>query len=358
MLVRLGKSHSQHTLTTKKQLMSSVSRLVLPRLQGKKSVPVQRKSEDLQGIRRYSVYRTIGTGAFARVKLARHKVTGEVVALKIMSKAVVLNRNQLKHVLTERRVLSQLRHPFIVQYKDGFQDQYFLYIVLEYVQGGDLYSLMAHQGDIEEPQAKFYACELFCALSYLHSQNVVYRDLKPENILITPTGHIKLSDFGFAKIVTDRSFTLCGTPEYLAPEIITKEGHNQQCDWWALGILLHEMLLGAGPFQATDPFELYEQILTKPVKLSPLLSPSASALLEMLLVKNPNARADETQIRNSEYFSGVDWKQVAGLRLQPRYRPRVKGLLDSSHFDKYHEAGLPIDEKTLTDSALFADFSR
>ena len=188
------------------------------------------KQQPLQGLARYSLLRTIGTGTFSRVKLAMDQLTNETVAVKIISKSWALRRKQLKHVLEERRILAQLHHPFIVDFKGTFQDQFYLYLVLEYVQGGELYSLLARTERIEAHDAKIYACEVFSALTYLHSKHIVYRDLKPENILITTTGHIKLADFGLAKVVKDRTFTLCGTPQYLAPEVINARGHNEQCD--------------------------------------------------------------------------------------------------------------------------------
>ena len=360
MLARLGKSSSHKTLPVKAAQRDNKPAVRLPKLKASASRPVLKepvREVDTKGLGRYVLCRTVGTGAFARVRLALDKVSGEVVVLKIMSKSLVLRRKQLDHVLTERELLSQLRHPFIVQYKAAFQDQHFLYMVLEYVQGGELYSVLAREGFVEEHDAKVYACEVLSALAYLHSQHIVYRDLKPENVLLTSSGHVKLSDFGFAKVVTERTYTLCGTPEYLAPEIINREGHNEQCDWWALGVLLHEMVLGQAPFQASSPFELYEQILTKEVQLPDQVPFATRQLITQLLIKDPRQRSNEAQIRSSAYFAGVNWEQVAQLRLQPRYRPQVTNRSDSSHFEKYPETGLPIDEKLYTDAALFAGYS-
>lgn len=315
-----------------------------------------RPKKQLQGLDRFSLLRTIGTGTFARVKLARNKLTNEVVVLKVISKSWVLRRNQLNHVVAERKILSCLRDPFIVGYKCSFQSHFFLYLVLEYVQGGELYSLLTQAGQIDAHDAKIYACEVFSALTYLHSKRIVYRDLKPENLLITTSGHMKLADFGLAKIVKERTFTVCGTPQYMAPEVINGEGHDLMCDWWALGILLFEMISGQCPYEAPSPLELYEQILTAETQFAPDFPSDARNLVETLLEKDPSKRASKVAIRNSAYFAGVDWDQVKQLELSPYYRPEVNDPLDPSHFDKYPESGLPIDEMKPTEAALFADF--
>ena len=362
---RLSYSSSQHlvpcrlqgspTSLTKVAHLPAI-RVNLARKSFAHSLPTHRRVEEPQGLNRYSLYRTIGTGSFARVKLAMDKVTSEVVVVKIISKALVLKRRQLTHVREEKKQLERLRHPFLVGYRAGFQDQFFLYFVLEYVQGGELYTELAKTGFIDPHDAKVYVCEVVCALSYLHSKQLAYRDIKPENILLTSTGHIKLTDFGFLKEVVDRTYTLCGTPEYLAPEIINREGHNGQCDWWALGVLLYEMLVGRPPFQAPSPFDLYEQILTAEVQFPVTLTRDTRAFIEILLVKDQHRRATEPQIKANAYFVGVNWDQVEQGRLQPHYRPRLKNPFDASCFDKYPESNLPMDEMKTTDTTLFSDF--
>ena len=317
---------------------------------------IRAHSEELQSLYRYSLMRTIGTGSFSRVRVAVEKLTNEVVAIKIISKSMVLRRNQLNHILEERKLLASLQHPFIVEFKGAFQDPYFLYFVMEFVQGGDLYGLLVQQGAIEAYDAKVYISEIFCGLAYLHSKHVVYRDLKPENILLTSSGHIKLADLGFAKETHEKTYTLCGTPQYLAPEMISREGHDQQCDWWAMGVLLYEMLIGTAPFDADSPYGLYEEILTAEVQFPLELPREVRALIGILLVKDPKKRGNERQIRASAYFAGVKWDQVEQFGLQPMYRPRVKNSFDTSCFDKYEENDLPVDEKKPTAAALFSGF--
>lgn len=361
-MARLVKSKSQRYFSSTKQqplpsLRSPIGSTLFPPLHtGLSRAIVKTKPVEVKGLQRYTLLRTIGTGAFARVRLAIDKVTTDVVVVKVISKGMVVRRKQLDHVIWERRILEQIHHPFIVKSKEAFQDQFFLYIVLEYVQGGELYSLLAQQGSIPTHDTHVYICEIYSALAYLHSQRIVYRDLKPENLLLTASGHIKLADLGFAKVVEGRTYTVCGTPEYLAPEIINREGYNEACDWWALGVLLHEMVLGKAPFTASNPYELYEKILTETVHFPTNLPQNTRNLIEILLIKDPNKRASELEIRNSAYFEGVIWEDVEKCRLQPNYRPKVKSPYDASCFERYTEGNLPIDVKIHTEMALFEGF--
>lgn len=191
---------------------------------------------------------TLGTGTFGRVRLCLHKSTGNYYAIKCLKKSEVLRMKQVEHILAEASILGSIRHPFIVNMLKTFQDDKRLYIVLEYVVGGELFSHLRKAGKFPNDVAKFYAAEVILAFEYIHSMDILYRDLKPENLLLDVGGHIKITDFGFAKKVPERTFTLCGTPEYLAPEIIQSKGHGKAVDWWALGILTYEMLVGYPPF--------------------------------------------------------------------------------------------------------------
>ena len=172
----------------------------------------------------------------------------------------ILHQRQLEHIKSEVRILSTVSHPFIVNFLGHMQNPRRLYMLFEYVSGGELFSHLRHEGVLREPAARFYASEIVLALEYLHGLDVVYRDLKPENLLLSASGHIKLTDFGFAKCVPDRTHSLCGTPEYLAPEIIQGTGHGKGVDWWALGILIYEMLAGYPPFNAETQQGIYAKI--------------------------------------------------------------------------------------------------
>lgn len=178
---------------------------------------------------------TVGTGTFGRVVLVKQKQTLKYYALKIMSIAEVLRLKQVEHVRNEKEILSKVKHPFIIELVWTKHDNRFLYMLLDWICGGELFSYLRRSVKFSAEVAQFYSCEILSAIEYLHSLNIVYRDLKPENLLIDHEGHIKLTDFGFAKVIKDRTWTLCGTPEYLAPEIILSKGHGRGVDFWAIG---------------------------------------------------------------------------------------------------------------------------
>jgi protein kinase X len=197
---------------------------------------------------------TFGTGTFGRVRLVKSLEDDRYYALKVMKKARIAKLKQLEHVQNEVRIMSHVRSPLMVELYAVFQDDNSLYMLLEYIPGGELFSHLRRQEKFAFAVYQFYAAEIVAAIQILHELNVMYRDIKPENILIHKDGHIRLSDFGFAKILdtSDRTFTLCGTPEYLAPEIIQGVGHGTSVDWWALGVLVFELLAGYAPFSNGD----------------------------------------------------------------------------------------------------------
>uniref|UniRef100_H3AHE2 non-specific serine/threonine protein kinase n=1 Tax=Latimeria chalumnae TaxID=7897 RepID=H3AHE2_LATCH len=204
---------------------------------------------------------TVGTGTFGRVFLLKDKKTRAFFALKAMSIPDVIRLKQEQHVHNEKSVLKEVNHPFVIRLYWTNHDERFLYMLMEYVPGGELFSYLRNMGRFNNSTGLFYSAEIVCAIEYLHSKEIVYRDLKPENILLDRYGHIKLTDFGFAKKLVDRTWTLCGTPEYLAPEVIQSKGHGRAVDWWALGVLIFEMLSGFPPFFDDNPFGIYQKIL-------------------------------------------------------------------------------------------------
>jgi hypothetical protein len=187
---------------------------------------------------------TLGTGSFGRVRLAKHIPTGKICAVKMLKKSEIIRLKQVEHILAEKAILQSLDHPFIVNLHGSFQDRKYLYLIMEFVVGGEFFTHLRRAGRFNNDSSCFYAAQIVLIFQYLHSKDVVYRDLKPENLLLDHTGNIKLTDFGFAKKVDYRTWTLCGTPEYIAPEILLNKGHGKPVDWWALGILIYEMLAG------------------------------------------------------------------------------------------------------------------
>lgn len=291
----------------------------------------------------FDVIKTIGTGTFGRVCLCREKATNTYAAMKILAIDDVIRLKQVEHVKNEKNILQQVRHPFIVNLRWHYRDNCNLYMLFDYVCGGELFSYLRNAGRFTTSTGNFYTTEIVVALEYLHSQSVVYRDLKPENLLLDRDGHLKITDFGFAKILNDRTWTLCGTPEYLAPEIIQSKGHNKAVDWWALGVLIYEMLAGYPPFFDDNPFGIYEKILAGKIEWPRHIDPVAKDLIKKLLVSDRtkrlgNMKNGSEDIKRHRWFKGIDWQDVYYRKLKPPIVPRITYEGDTRNFDEYPEA--------------------
>ncbi|XP_023611214.1 serine/threonine-protein kinase Sgk3 isoform X5 [Myotis lucifugus] len=242
----------------------------------------------------FDFLKVIGKGSFGKVLLAKRKLDGKFYAVKVLQKKIVLNRREQKHIMAERNVLlKNVKHPFLVGLHYSFQTTEKLYFVLDFVNGGELFFHLQRERSFPEHRARFYAAEIASALGYLHSIKIVYRDLKPENILLDSVGHVVLTDFGLCKegiAISDTTTTFCGTPEYLAPEVIRKQPYDNTVDWWCLGAVLYEMLYGLPPFYCRDVAEMYDNILHKPLNLRPGVSLTAWSILEELLEKDRQNR--------------------------------------------------------------------
>lgn len=313
---------------------------------------VSDRNNNISGVRRkqpkeydlddFQILKTIGTGTFGRVCLCRDKVTDKYWAMKILAMADVIRLKQIEHVKNEKNILHEIDHPFIVNMRWHAKDDCCLYMLFEYVSGGELFSYLRNAGRFDNGTANFYACEIVLALEYLHQLQIVYRDLKPENLLLDRDGHLKITDFGFAKKLKDRTWTLCGTPEYLAPEIIQSKGHNKAVDWWALGVLIYEMVVGYPPFYDDNPFGIYEKILSGKIEWSRHIEPIAKDLVKKLLVQDRTKRLGNMKngaedIKRHRWFKHLDWDVVINKKLKPPIVPKFVFEGDTSNFDDYPE---------------------
>ncbi|GAA6003985.1 cAMP-dependent protein kinase [Rhodotorula paludigena] len=308
-----------------------------------------RRGEDLGlTLGDFDMLDTLGTGTFGRVILARLRTSPSrpqqqqplYFAMKVLEKNTVVRLRQVEHVNSERSTLAHVRHPFVVNLFCTFQDEQNLYMLLEYVQGGELFSHLRRAGRFSADVARFYIANIILVLEHLHEQDIIYRDLKPENLLIDSTGHIKVTDFGFAKYVPERTWTLCGTPEYLAPEIITATGHGAAADWWALGVLLFELLAGYPPFFADNPLEIYEKILQGKYGVPRVIDPLAKDLIRRLLTADltkrlGNLKGGAEDVKNHPWFQGVDWDAVSRREIRAPIIPLTSVPGDISHYERY-----------------------
>ncbi|XP_058570320.1 cAMP-dependent protein kinase catalytic subunit PRKX [Neofelis nebulosa] len=299
---------------------------------------------------------TVGTGTFGRVQLVKEKTAKHFFALKVMSIPDVIRLKQEQHVHNEKSVLKEVSHPFLVKLFWTCHDERFLYMLMEFVPGGELFSYLRKRGRFSSSTGLFYSAEIVCAIEYLHSKEIVYRDLKPENILLDRDGHIKLTDFGFAKKLVDKTWTLCGTPEYLAPEVIQSKGHGRAVDWWALGILIFEMHSGFPPFFDDNPFGIYQKILAGKIDFPRHLDFSVKDLIKKLLVVDRTRRLGNMKngaedVKRHRWFRTVDWEAVPQRKLKPPIVPKLCGEGDTSNFEAYPDndwnAAPPVSPKDL-----------
>ena len=292
----------------------------------------------------FKLLKVLGKGAFGKVMLVAAKDSGKLYAMKSLSKAVLAERGEVVHTKTERKTLVDTHHPFLVHLHFAFQSPAKLYLVMDYCNGGELFFHLKQAGRFGEPRAMLYAAEIASALEHLHAKKVIYRDLKPENVLLDHEGHIRVTDFGLAKDameLDDQTHTFCGTPDYLAPEVIKNAGHGRGVDWWSLGTMIYEMLSGLPPFYSENFNIMYDRILRAPLAFSPenCFTATARDLLEGLLQKEPEKRlgsgeSDGAELRTHAWFAPIDWEKLLARELRPEFRPNVQGATDTSNFDE------------------------
>lgn len=310
----------------------------------------------------FEMIRTVGTGTFGRVQLVLHRPSNTFYALKTMSIKRVIESKQVEHVRNEKNILTRINHPFLVRLQWTTHTNALLYLLLEYLPGGELFQMMRKNEKFDAKTAIFYASEVLLGLDYLHHMDILYRDLKPENILLDGEGHIRLVDFGFAKETRERTFTLCGTVDYLAPEVIQNRGHHKASDWWALGVLIYEMLAGYPPFYDTDQFVTYQKILSGKIEFPRHFDYAAKQVLRRLLnidqsLRIGSAKNGGDEIKREQWFVGVSWSDMYDRKIEPPIKPTVASAGDTTNFDSYDECDIrQTPQAAKFEVQLFKDF--
>ncbi|XP_033000054.1 ribosomal protein S6 kinase alpha-2 isoform X3 [Lacerta agilis] len=319
----------------------------------------------------FELLKVLGQGSYGKVFLVR-KVkgsdAGQLYAMKVLRKATLKVRDRVRSKM-ERDILAEVNHPFIVKLHYAFQTEGKLYLILDFLRGGDLFTRLSKEVMFTEEDVKFYLAELALALDHLHGLGIIYRDLKPENILLDEEGHIKITDFGLSKEAIDhdkRAYSFCGTIEYMAPEVVNRRGHTQSADWWSFGVLMFEMLTGSLPFQGKDRKETMALILKAKLGMPQFLSTEAQSLLRALFKRNPSNRLGAgldgvEEIKRHPFFATIDWNKLYRKEIMPPFKPAVGRPEDTFHFDPEFTSRTPTDSPGVPPSAnahnLFRGFS-
>jgi serine/threonine protein kinase len=305
----------------------------------------------------------LGKGSFGKVLLVRYKRNNELYALKILQKEMIRRKQQISHTKTERIILEKMQNPFIVSLKYAFQTEENLYLVTDFLQGGELCYHLRKEKRFSEPKMKFYVCQIILAIEHLHKNNIIYRDLKPENILFDKEGNIKVTDFGLSKIINNennRAYTICGTPEYLAPEILMQKGYDKSVDWWSLGALVYEMLVGVSPFKTKNNKLINIGTYLKNVEIPVGISEAAGSLIRGLLQVETQKRLgygerDAEDVKQHCFFKEINWENVFEKKIKQPFKPRLINELDLSYFDKRFTAEKNIDSISDQEQLSFVD---
>ncbi|KAJ3413318.1 Serine/threonine kinase [Chytridiales sp. JEL 0842] len=310
----------------------------------RQSVPIPAGMQAKVSIDDFHFECVLGRGAFGKVMLAKEKQTGNYYAIKALKKEFIIQNDDVKSAKLEKRIFqiaSQAHHPFLLNIHSAFQSESRIYFVMEYVSGGDLMCHIQEKKRFSQIRTKFYACEVLLALEYFHKNNIIYRDLKLDNILMTPDGHLKVADYGICKEnmpygATTRTY--CGTPDYMAPEILNQNRYGRACDWWSFGVLIYVMLIGRYPFHGEDEADILDAILSDSIEYPSNMPKDTLSLLQGLMRKDPSRRLgggklDAEEVKRHPYFAGVDWDAFMAKSVQPPWKPQVTSATDVSNFD-------------------------
>lgn len=321
----------------------------------------------------FKFWAVLGRGHFGKVLLSEFRASGKLYAIKALKKGDIIARDKVENLMSEKRVLAAVtkaEHPFLVKLFGCFQTPEHVCFVMEYSAGGDL-MLHIHSNVFSQPRTIFYSGCVVLGLQFLHEHKIIYRDLKLDNLLLDTEGYVKIADFGLCKEGMghgDRTSTFCGTPEFLAPEVLTETSYTRAVDWWALGVLLYEMLVGECPFPGDEDEEVFDSIINDKIRYPSYLSVEATRIMRKLLRRNPEQRLGSTEhdaedVKKQPFFKALAWEDLLARRLAPPFVPRLSGRTDVSNFDVEFTAEAPmlspprdVQPLTAAEQAAFRDF--
>eukprot|EP00727_Mastigamoeba_balamuthi_P001100 m51a1_g10988 putative ph-protein kinase domain containing protein (449) ;mRNA; f:322175-324023 len=304
----------------------------------------------------FTLVKLIGKGNFGRVMLVTYNATGQQFAMKVLSKKQIIQCQEIEHTMGECAILQKLAHPCLVKLHYSFQTDESLFLVLDFVNGGELFFHLQREKQFDEPRVRFYAAQILLGLEYLHDNDVLYRDLKLENVLLTREGFAVLTDFGLSKdgLKGDEALTttFCGTPEYMAPEVLQGKPYGKKVDWWSFGALIFEMLAGLPPFYSQDVQQMYHSIVNDQLVFPDHLSETARNVISRLMQKDPAKRlTDPSEIKKDPFFQGVDWDALVNRTAVPPFVPQVKDEHDLSMIDQEFTKEVPSYEDPAASAA-------
>lgn len=301
----------------------------------------------------FNIISIVGSGFYGKVMLCEKKDTKEIVAIKAVKKKTLIKTNRMDSILNERKVLTSIKSPFIISLKYAFQTNKKYFMVLEYEPGGDLYHKLK-SGPLQLNDIKLYIAELSIAINELHNNNIIYRDMKPENVMIDKDGHVKLTDFGLSCFTKPGEIlkALCGTPEYVAPEVLLEKGYGRKIDWWGIGLLTYELIYRTTPFSGNNKEYIYQSILKKDPLFPEDSDPAVITFISTLLQKDPEKRGGFRFIVHSEFMAGIDFQAIYDKKISPSYIPKINGIKDTSNFDHKYTKEKAHDSDSDSDDQL------